>query len=147
MDCQLPFLPSSTKLTSYFQVFGSIVSILGIIAIAVGVGVSVSNKNKHNNNASTKSNSDSTAGDPVQSDPNDPSTFEKNSAFHKAFYGLAYTPEGSQLPNCGNKLENVIKDIQVRRAGPFSPSIVPGRALGNRDELMNTCMKRRSCRS
>ena len=39
-----------------------------------------------------------------QTNPNDPSTFVKNPALKHSFYGLAYTPEGSQLPNCGNSL-------------------------------------------
>ncbi|EKM78091.1 hypothetical protein AGABI1DRAFT_42275 [Agaricus bisporus var. burnettii JB137-S8] len=43
----------------------------------------------------------------------DPSVFDKDPNLHQSFYGLAYTPEGSQLPDCGNKLEDVIKDIQV----------------------------------
>ncbi|KAF9452419.1 glycoside hydrolase family 17 protein [Macrolepiota fuliginosa MF-IS2] len=43
----------------------------------------------------------------------DPSKFEKDSRLHKSFYGIAYTPEGSLMPNCGNKLENVIRDIQL----------------------------------
>jgi hypothetical protein len=39
-----------------------------------------------------------------QTDPNDPSTFQKDSRLHQSFYGFAYTPEGSQLPDCGNSL-------------------------------------------
>lgn len=63
---------------------------------------------------SKKKSSGSTSSDAVkQSDPNDPSTFEKDSRLHLSFYGLAYTPEGSQLPNCGAKLSDVITDIQV----------------------------------
>ncbi|KAF9054946.1 glycoside hydrolase family 17 protein [Hymenopellis radicata] len=55
----------------------------------------------------------SSSNGPKQTDPNDPSTFVPDSNLHKSFYGLAYTPEGSLLPNCGNSLENVIKDIQL----------------------------------
>ncbi|KIK67807.1 glycoside hydrolase family 17 protein, partial [Collybiopsis luxurians FD-317 M1] len=58
--------------------------------------------------------SNSTAsGDPVQSNPNDPSSFAKDPNLHQSFYAMAYTPAGSQLPNCNNSLEDVIKDIQV----------------------------------
>ena len=39
-----------------------------------------------------------------QTDPNDPSTFQLDSRLKKSFYGIAYTPEGSQLPDCGNSL-------------------------------------------
>ncbi|KAH8117942.1 glycoside hydrolase family 17 protein [Phellopilus nigrolimitatus] len=48
-----------------------------------------------------------------QTNPNDPSTFVKNSALKQSFYGMAYTPEGSQLPECGNSLADVITDIQL----------------------------------
>ncbi|KAG9218850.1 hypothetical protein CCMSSC00406_0001036 [Pleurotus cornucopiae] len=96
-------------------VLASVIGLLGIIGIAVGVGVSVSQKNKSSTSSSSSSpggssNSDNT---PKQTDPNDPSSFVKDSRFHKAFYGMAYTPEGSLLPDCGNSLDSVIKDIQI----------------------------------
>ncbi|KAJ7584368.1 glycoside hydrolase family 17 protein [Mycena floridula] len=104
--------PKSSK--SKWIVIGSLVGIVALIAIGVGVGVSVHNNSKKSTKAlSASSSSDSSAGDPVQSDPNDPSTFQLDSRFKKAFYGLAYTPEGSQLPDCGNSLANVIKDVQI----------------------------------
>ncbi|KAJ3564836.1 hypothetical protein NP233_g8027 [Leucocoprinus birnbaumii] len=34
----------------------------------------------------------------------DPSNFKKDPRLHKSFYGLAYTPEGALMPNCGAKL-------------------------------------------
>lgn len=34
----------------------------------------------------------------------DPSSFAKDPALAQSFYGIAYTPEGSQMPNCGNSL-------------------------------------------
>ncbi|KAG7096700.1 hypothetical protein E1B28_004114 [Marasmius oreades] len=99
-------------------IVGSVAALLAIIAIAVGVGVGVtqSNKNKNSSAASSSSGSrgsSSNPGGPKQSDPNDPSTFETDPNLHKAFYAIAYTPEGSQLPDCGNNLQNVIKDIQL----------------------------------
>lgn len=98
-------------------IIGSVVGLVAIIAIAVGVGVGVSNSNK-NKNASTSTSagaagSASNPGGPKQTNPNDPSTFETDPNLHKAFWGMAYTPEGSQLPNCGNSLTNVIKDVQL----------------------------------
>ncbi|KIY51722.1 glycoside hydrolase family 17 protein, partial [Fistulina hepatica ATCC 64428] len=43
-----------------------------------------------------------------------PSDFQKDSRLHQSFYGIAYTPEGSQLAeNCGNSLDQVITDIQL----------------------------------
>ncbi|EEB92495.1 hypothetical protein MPER_08983, partial [Moniliophthora perniciosa FA553] len=101
-------------------IIGSVVGVVAVIAIAVGVGVGVSQSNKNSSNSSSSSSSttgaagsSSNPGGPAQSDPNDPSTFVKDPNLHKAFYGMAYTPEGSQLPNCGNNLANVIKDVQL----------------------------------
>lgn len=48
-----------------------------------------------------------------QTDPNDPSTFVKDPTLHKAFYGLAYTPENSQLPGCGNKLGTISTKMRL----------------------------------
>ena len=70
-----------------------------IIAVSVSVGVVVSRRNSNTRNSSS-----SNSGAVSQTDPNDPSTFVKNPNLHQAFYGIAYTPVGSQLPNCGNSL-------------------------------------------
>ena len=87
---------------------GLIVAVVGIIIVAVVVGVVVSN-NKKNSNLSTTSSSDSSTGASAnattqQTNPNDPSSFTKDPTLHQSFYGLAYTPVGSQLPDCGNSL-------------------------------------------
>ncbi|KAG6900789.1 hypothetical protein C0993_000108 [Termitomyces sp. T159_Od127] len=95
----------SSKKRSKMIVIGSLVGLVILIIIGVVVGVLVS---KH------KSSSDSNGNSTVkQTDPNDPSTFIKDPALHQSFYGIAYTPEGSQLPDCGNRLANVITDIQL----------------------------------
>ena len=73
-----------------------------LILIGVGVGVGVSLSKKSSNNASSTSTSSS--GTPSGTNPNDPSNFPKNSALKQSFYGIAYTPLGSQLPDCGNSL-------------------------------------------
>lgn len=39
-----------------------------------------------------------------QTDASDPSSFVLDTRLKKSFYGIAYTPEGSQLPDCGNSL-------------------------------------------
>ncbi|EIM91465.1 glycoside hydrolase [Stereum hirsutum FP-91666 SS1] len=85
---------------------GSIIGLLALIGVGVGVGVSVANKNKTSSSSSSSSS-------PTNSDPNDPSQFTKNDALKQSLYGIAYTPEGSQLPDCGNSLEDVITDIQL----------------------------------
>ncbi|KAH6909190.1 glycoside hydrolase superfamily [Coprinopsis sp. MPI-PUGE-AT-0042] len=48
-----------------------------------------------------------------QSDPSDPSTFIKDPNLHQSFYGIAYSPQNSQLPGCGATLPEVITDIQL----------------------------------
>jgi exo-beta-1,3-glucanase (GH17 family) len=85
---------------------GSVIALVALIGIGVGVGVAVSHK---------KGSSTSTTNSSVvsQTDPNDPSTFVKDPRLHQSFYGIAYTPAGSQLPNCGNSLSDVITDIQL----------------------------------
>ncbi|KAJ7639071.1 glycoside hydrolase [Roridomyces roridus] len=103
---------------SKWIVIGSVVGIIALIAIGVGVGVSVANSHKSSKSSnlssnSKSSNSGSSNSSVTQTDPSDPSTFVRNSSWTQAFYGIAYTPEGSQLPNCGNSLEQVITDIQL----------------------------------
>ncbi|KAI0044169.1 glycoside hydrolase family 17 protein [Auriscalpium vulgare] len=98
-------------------IVGSIVGLLAIIAIGVGVGVAVSHKGKDNRSASasksSQSNNSNNSSPVTQTDPNDPSTFVKDSRLKQSFYGLAYTPNGSQLPSCGNSLQDVIEDVQL----------------------------------
>lgn len=88
-----------------------------LIAIGVSVGVVVSKNNSNNNRAS--SNKGSSAGEQSgstttstgkgptttsTSTSGDPSVFEKDPNLHRSFYGMAYTPDGSLLPNCGSTL-------------------------------------------
>ncbi|TFK62258.1 glycoside hydrolase [Pluteus cervinus] len=93
-------------------IVGIIIGVLILVVVGVAAGVSLSKKN-------SSSSSSASAGSPAnpdavnQTDPNDPSTFVKNPNLHQSFYGMAYTPDGSQLPNCGNSLANVITDIQL----------------------------------
>lgn len=98
---------------------GSGIALIVIIAIAVGVGVAVSNNNKkHPSNKST-SNGNGNSASPVnssvvpQTNPNDPSTFIKDPRLHQSFWGFAYSPAGSVLPNCTASLPDVIQDIQL----------------------------------
>lgn len=87
------------------QVIGGIITVLSLVAIGVGVGIS----NTGNNSSPLSSSSNG----PDQPDSNDPSSFVVDKRLHRSLYGLAYTPEGSLLPDCGNSLEEVIKDVQV----------------------------------
>ncbi|KLO09754.1 glycoside hydrolase [Schizopora paradoxa] len=102
---------------------GSVTVIIAAIVIGVAVGVTVHNNNSKSSSSdiSTGTGGNGTAtpgagnnGSTVpQTNPNDPSSFEKDSRLIKSFYGIAYTPEGSQYPACGNSLSQVINDIQL----------------------------------
>jgi len=111
---------SSSRKTK-FIVIGGIVALVAIIAIGVGVGVSVSNKNRvktngnnSNNNPNSTNNNNNNSTTPVnQTDPNDPSSFEKDPRLIQSFYGIAYEPNGVIYPACGAVLSDVITDIQL----------------------------------
>lgn len=93
---------------------GSVVGLVVIIGLAVGLGVGLTrNKSSSSSSSSSSSTGGSSSGGAVQTDPNDPSSFEKDPNLHKAFYGLAYTPDGAIMPDCGAELSAVIKDMQL----------------------------------
>jgi exo-beta-1,3-glucanase (GH17 family) len=80
-------------------------AVLGGVAAAIAVTVSKRTSSGTNSNDSSNS--------VVNETNNDPSQFEKDPRLIQSFYGIAYTPEGSQLPDCGNSLADVITDIQL----------------------------------
>ena len=89
------------------QVLGSIVAVVVLAAVGTVVGVLVSKNNKSSStgssDATTSSSTSSSSGTNSSSSStssSDPSVFTKDTNLHKAFYGLAYTPEGS-LPDTG----------------------------------------------
>ncbi|KZT02272.1 glycoside hydrolase family 17 protein [Laetiporus sulphureus 93-53] len=107
---------------SRFIMISLLLTIAACIVIGVVVGVVVSRQHRHSSSASSvsKSQGNSTAGYAVgpygvvrQTNPDDPSTFIADPNLHRSFYGLAYTPDKSQLPSCGNSLAAVIEDIQL----------------------------------
>ena len=92
----------------------SLLVLVGLIAAGVALGVTLS-KTHHATSSAVATHgstgaengdgsSDGPTGAVNQTDPNDPSSFEKNPLLKHSFYGLAYTPSGSQLPECGNSL-------------------------------------------
>jgi len=86
-----------------WQTIAGVIVLVTIIAVSVSVGVVVSRRSSNTRNSSSSSTL-TNPGAVSQTNPNDPSTFVKNPNLHQAFYGIAYTPVGSQLPNCGNNL-------------------------------------------
>lgn len=84
-------------------VIGGILGLVALIAIGVALGVTLSKKSSSSSSSSSKSSSSSS----------DPSNFSKDANLKLSFYGIAYTPAGSQLPDCGNSLDDVISDIQI----------------------------------
>ncbi|TEB26994.1 glycoside hydrolase [Coprinellus micaceus] len=92
---------------SKWLIWGAVFGVVGLAIVGIVVGVVVSKNN------SKSSSSSSSSGVIKQTDPNDPSTFVKDSRLHQSFYGMAYTPKDSQLPGCGNKLADVITDVQL----------------------------------
>lgn len=94
---------------SRWIVIGSVVTLVVLVAAGIALGVTLSKKSSNNSSSSSSSSSAAPAG----TNPNDPSNFPKNTALQQSFYGIAYTPLGSQLPDCGNNLTEVIEDIQL----------------------------------
>lgn len=82
------------------KLLGGLAAVIVIVGVGVGVGVGVANSHK----SSSKTSSGSSVGAVNQTNPNDPSSFLPDSRLKKSFWGIAYTPEGSQYPACGNKL-------------------------------------------
>ncbi|KAI6108021.1 glycoside hydrolase family 17 protein [Pisolithus sp. B1] len=97
---------TSSGKRSKWIVIGSFLTLAVLVVVGVTVGVILGKKH-------SSSSSSSTSGAPAGTNSNDPSNFQKNPALVQSFYGLAYTPLGSQLPDCGNSLTEVIEDIQL----------------------------------
>lgn len=116
MDCVWLSLTGNVSVLtcSHLQAFSVFVILLIIAAIVgVAVGVPLSKRNNHknlsaNSDANGNDSNNNSGGDndkpPSTSNGPDPSVFPKDPNLQQAFYGIAYTPEGSQLPNCGNSL-------------------------------------------
>lgn len=98
-------------------VLGSVITLLALIIGGVAAGILVSRNSKkepsNSQSSSTSPSTTSTTATTAGSIAGDYSRFEKDSRLHQSFYGIAYTPDGSLMPNCGNKLEDVIRDIQL----------------------------------
>ena len=77
---------------------GIILGVLAVIAIVVGVVVSQT-VGKSKNSGSGGGSGSGQSGDGVvdQTDPNDPSTFTKDSRLHQSFWAMAYTPQVCQI--------------------------------------------------
>ncbi|KAI6025910.1 glycoside hydrolase family 17 protein [Pisolithus orientalis] len=100
---------TSSGKRSKWIVIGSFLTLAVLVAVGITLGVVLGKKNSSNSSTSGSSSS----GAPPGTNPNDPSNFQKNPALVQSFYGIAYTPLGSQLPDCGNSLAEVIEDVQL----------------------------------
>ncbi|KAJ7762001.1 glycoside hydrolase family 17 protein [Mycena maculata] len=89
-----------------------ILGAVGLLAL-IGAGVAIAVVLIKKNQDSSSSSSSSSASSSSSNSSSDPSIFTKNPALVQSFYGIAYTPEGSQYPACGNSLDDVITDIQL----------------------------------
>jgi len=69
-----------------FIIVGAVI-VIAAVAIAIGVVVT-----QHKNSGGKRPN----IGDPTK--------FTKDPALKQVFWGMSYTPPGSQMPQCGNKL-------------------------------------------
>ncbi|KAI0696909.1 glycoside hydrolase [Cytidiella melzeri] len=90
-----------------------VIGVLSVVLFAVGAAIGVTVSKLHSSASSHKSPSSGSAGVVSQKNSSDPSSFVKDPNLKHSFYGLAYTPEGSQLPECGNSLDAVIEDVQL----------------------------------
>jgi len=100
------------------QIIGSVLGLL-VVAGGVAAGIIISkNNSKSSASSSSTGSSGGTKGNSTKGsetvDPNDPSKFALDPNLHKAFYGMAYTPEGALIEfGCTNTLENTIRDVQL----------------------------------
>ena len=103
-----PSVPLRALANPPVKVLGSLATLVILIAVGVAVGVTVAKSHK-----STSTTSSSSSSSVTDSDPNDPSSFEKDSRLIQSFWGIAYTPEGSQYPDCGNSLGASLQSVHV----------------------------------
>lgn len=101
--------PKSSGRKKYI-IIGAVLTVVVLAAAGIAAGVIVSKKNSNNDAASSSS---VPTGVPAGTNPTTPANFPLNPALVQSFYGIAYTPLGSQLPDCGNSLDEVIEDIQL----------------------------------
>ncbi|KIM67612.1 glycoside hydrolase family 17 protein [Scleroderma citrinum Foug A] len=97
---------------SKWIVIGSLVTLAALIAVGVSLGVVLSKKSS-GASASGSGGGGGGSGTPPGTNPNDPSNFQKNPALKTSFWGIAYNPLGSLLPDCGCTLDQVIEDVQL----------------------------------
>ena len=90
-----------------------LIGVAALIVIAVAVAVPVAITMTKNHSSGSSNSSKSTGKDASLPDPNDPSNFDKDPAFHNVFWGMAYEPQGGLYPACGATQANVTRDIQM----------------------------------
>ncbi|KAG9050181.1 hypothetical protein FS837_007079 [Tulasnella sp. UAMH 9824] len=115
---------SSGSSKKKWLIIGGIAALV-IIAVGVGVGVAVSHKSSGSKSSSSSSSGTSTGtssdtkdwvmsvNNVVKYNPKDLSQFELDPRLHKSLYGMAYTPIGAILPDCGATFEGVLEDVML----------------------------------
>lgn len=118
---------SSGSSKKKWLIIGGIAALV-IIAVGVGVGVAVSHKSSGSKSSSSSSGTSTGTSTGTSSDtkdwvmsvnnvvkynPKDLSQFELDSRLHKSLYGMAYTPIGAILPECGATFEGVLEDVML----------------------------------
>jgi exo-beta-1,3-glucanase (GH17 family) len=97
------------------QIAGSVIGLIALAVIGIAIGVTKSKNHKKSGlNTTSSSKPPGSASNPSnQTNSTGPSSFTQDPRLIKSFYGLAYSPEGTQLPDCGGVLADVITDIQL----------------------------------
>ncbi|KAG8951266.1 hypothetical protein FRC04_006505 [Tulasnella sp. 424] len=112
---------SSGSSKKKWLIIGGIAAVI-IIAVGVGVGVAVSHKSSGSKSSSSGTSTGSSTdtkdwvmsiNNVVKYNPKDLSQFETDSRLHKSMYGMAYTPIGAILPDCGATFDGVLEDVML----------------------------------
>lgn len=91
------------------------VTLLIVAGVAGGIAAwkITQNNSDSSGSSSAASGSGSNRSGAGQTVGSDPSVFALDARLKKSFYGMAYSPAGAILPNCGANLDDVILDIQL----------------------------------
>jgi len=90
-----------------------------VVLVLAGVAGGIAGWRISQSNSSSSSSGTSSAADNLPNPEtdrevgSDPSSWQKDSRLHQSFWGIAYTPQNVQLPDCGAVQSNVSQEIQI----------------------------------